>query len=196
LREADPLRPLVTLQFILSLAGRYAEADAEYARTCEMEPDTPGLPHWFAFAQSMATKNPEDVKNDFAKLIATRSMPPVFGEELLARFDDPEAAVAWIEDKVTDASPATRNVLILFAFFAAYFGARDLALSLLRRQFDQPGAGSPLLNIWHPVFTEVRTLDGFKAFVRDLGIYDFWRETGKWGDFARPKGDDDFEIFR
>ncbi len=83
LREADPLRPIVTLQFILGLAGRYAEAEAEYTRTCEMEPDAPGLTHWFAFAQSMATTDSRGVKDGFVRLLATRSMPPVFGEDLL-----------------------------------------------------------------------------------------------------------------
>ena len=29
-----------------------------------------------------------------------------------------------------------------------------------------------------------------------MGIFDYWRVTGKWGDFARPLGDDDFEIIR
>jgi hypothetical protein len=32
--------------------------------------------------------------------------------------------------------------------------------------------------------------------VRDLGFVDYWRKTGKWSDFARPKGDDDFEIIK
>ena len=31
--------------------------------------------------------------------------------------------------------------------------------------------------------------------VRELGLYDYWRKSGKWGDFVRPRGDDDFEVF-
>lgn len=38
------------------------------------------------------------------------------------------------------------------------------------------------------------TLPVFKWLLRDLGIYDYWRRSGKWGDFARPLGEDDFEI--
>jgi hypothetical protein len=35
-----------------------------------------------------------------------------------------------------------------------------------------------------------------KQLVRDLGLHDYWRKSGRWGDFARPVGNDDFEIYR
>jgi len=47
---------------------------------------------------------------------------------------------------------------------------------------------------WRRHCREVRKLPAFKQFIRDLGIYDSWRQSGNWGDFARPLGDDDFEI--
>jgi hypothetical protein len=31
--------------------------------------------------------------------------------------------------------------------------------------------------------------------VRELGLVDYWRASGKWGDFARPVGTDDFECW-
>ena len=72
----------------------------------------------------------------------------------------------------------------------------DYALELLRRVFIELRQCAPVLNVWHPVFADVRKLPGFKDLVRDYGIYDYWRESGKWGDFARPIGADDFEVFR
>ena len=30
--------------------------------------------------------------------------------------------------------------------------------------------------------------------VRGVGLADHWRKTGRWGDFARPLGEDDFEM--
>jgi hypothetical protein len=34
----------------------------------------------------------------------------------------------------------------------------------------------------------------FKDILRDLGLVDYWRATGKWADLVRPLGDDDFEV--
>jgi hypothetical protein len=41
---------------------------------------------------------------------------------------------------------------------------------------------------------DTRRLPGFKDFVRELGLVDYWRATGKWGDFCRPVGANDFEC--
>jgi hypothetical protein len=120
----------------------------------------------------------------------------VFNDELLAVFDDSDAAIAWIRRKLADPSQGLQGTEILFAFLAAYFGAHDYALELLRRVFIELRQSSPVLNIWHPVFADVRKLPAFKDLVRDYGLHDYWRKSGHWGDFARPVGADDFEVFR
>jgi hypothetical protein len=40
----------------------------------------------------------------------------------------------------------------------------------------------------------MRQLPGFKDLVRDLGLVDYWRTSGKWSDFCHPVGEDDFEC--
>ena len=196
IREADPLRPLPVLQFFLVIAGRYAEADTEYARSKDAAPGPLQLADWFAFSQTLATKDRASAKQSLASLVASGAALAVFNDELLTVFDDSDAVVAWIRRKLSDPSPEIEAVTVLFAFLAAYFGAHDYALQLLRRHFVELAQSTPILNIWHPLFADTRKLPGFKDFVRELGVYDYWRESGKWGDFARPLGDDDFEIIR
>ncbi|MFC1840550.1 hypothetical protein ACFL1N_13280 [Thermodesulfobacteriota bacterium] len=41
---------------------------------------------------------------------------------------------------------------------------------------------------------KVRQLPAFKAYTRNIGLYDYWCTIGDWGDFCRPVGDDDFEC--
>jgi hypothetical protein len=54
---------------------------------------------------------------------------------------------------------------------------------------------APLLRfIWMPVLSEARRDPRFKDILREMGLVEYWRRSGKWGDFARPLGDDDFEI--
>ena len=47
---------------------------------------------------------------------------------------------------------------------------------------------------WRPLMREVRRLPGFKDLVRKLGVADYWRKSGNWGDYCRPVGEDDFEC--
>ena len=196
IRQADPLRPVPTFQMFLCIAGRYAEAEGEYARIKEMAVGPLQLGDWFDFAKTLATEERAAAKKRLAGFLANSPAPPVLNEELLAVFDDPDAALAWIRGKVDDPPPELQPLVILFAFLAAHFCDAEYALQLLRRVYIDMGRAAPIVNIWHPVFAEVRKLPAFKDFTRELGLYGFWRASGRWGDFARPVGDDDFEIIR
>lgn len=90
--------------------------------------------------------------------------------------------------------PATRSETILndFTRVAAFFGDRDGALALLRLGWVEQ-TDRRVEFIWH--YPSLRAEPGFKRIIRDLRVYDYWRQTGKWGDFCRPKGADDFECF-
>jgi hypothetical protein len=196
-RRTDPLLPTLVLQMLLGLAGRYAEAAAEYARSKDMAGGPLQLADWFALAQSLATQDRASAKQHLASLIPNSPNALVFNDELLAVFDDTDAAVAWTRHKSADLSAEQRGVTILFAFLAAYFDAPAFALELLHRHYIELGnSNTPVVNVWHPIFAGARKLPAFKNLVRELGIYDYWRESGKWGDFARPVGDDDFEVYR
>jgi adenylate cyclase len=195
-RRADPLFRWVSLQMLLVVAGRNAEAAAEYDHARDLASGTLQYADWFALSQTLATQDRVSAKQHLARLIPNSGAALVFNDELLAVFDDNSAAVDWIRRKLTDPSAELRAVTILFAFLAAYFDAPDYALQLLRRYYVELALSAPILNIWHPLFAGVRKLPAFKDLVRELGIYDYWRESGKWGDFARPLGDDDFEVYR
>jgi len=47
---------------------------------------------------------------------------------------------------------------------------------------------------WIMPYSSVRPLPGWKRIMVDAGIVDYWRTTGRWGDFCRPVGTDDFEC--
>ncbi len=79
------------------------------------------------------------------------------------------------------------------AHWAVYYGDVDFALKALRRGYVEL-YGPTVADIWSPVFAAPRRDPRFKDALRDLGLYEHWRKSGKWGDFARPVGDDDFEV--
>ena len=81
--------------------------------------------------------------------------------------------------------------MLFIALYAAHFGDTELALAALRRSAM---AASYRPMVWEPLLRNVRKTAGFKQLITELGLPDYWRKSGKWGDFARPVGDDDFEI--
>jgi hypothetical protein len=48
--------------------------------------------------------------------------------------------------------------------------------------------------LWLPIEKNVRRLPGFKDFMRELRLPDYWRASGNWGDFCHPVGPNDFEC--
>jgi hypothetical protein len=91
--------------------------------------------------------------------------------------------------------PASHDGTRLFkiGLWAAQFGDTELALTAMRRAFVELHA-MPVQLLWLPSCRALRQDPRFKDLLRDLNIVKWWRESGKWGDFARPLGDDDFEI--
>ena len=84
--------------------------------------------------------------------------------------------------------------MIGIAIYADHFGDKDLALAAVRRSVVDLKKIN-LEGLWWPYKTGLRIDPRFKSIVRDVRLYDYWRATGHWGDFARPVGDDDFEVF-
>jgi hypothetical protein len=79
------------------------------------------------------------------------------------------------------------------AAYACHFGDAALALEAMRRALvDMRGVTT--YSLWYPDMAVARRLPGFKDLVRDIGLADYWRQSGHWGDFCRPLEDDDFEC--
>jgi len=79
------------------------------------------------------------------------------------------------------------------ALLAGALGAVDVAIAAIRFAYVDSGL-MPQRFLWLPAMAAVRKDARFKDILRDLGLYDYWRKSGKWGDFARPLGEDDFEL--
>ena len=48
-----------------------------------------------------------------------------------------------------------------------------------------------LFAVWRPALRDVRRLPQFRTFVRDVGLLEYWKETGHWGEFCRLNDDEE-----
>jgi len=67
----------------------------------------------------------------------------------------------------------------------------DRCAVFLRAGYLRDGYAGHYL-IWHPGLRDVRAIVGFETFLRDLGLADLFRKTGRWNDFCEPKSVDEF----
>ena len=136
------------------------------------------------------------IDDAFAKNIAAENIIPAHNrsltETMYSLLDDPEAATAELQRLFNDPAYHNSFIRMVIAFYASYFGDHALALEIFREM--RKVNAYTMVEMWRPMHKPMRRLPGFKDLLRDMGLVDYWRGTGNWGDFCRPLGDDDFEC--
>ncbi|HEV7444879.1 MAG TPA: winged helix-turn-helix domain-containing protein [Steroidobacteraceae bacterium] len=116
----------------------------------------------------------------------------MIGRAMASRLGDSRAALAQLRRAAGDpAYPKSIPSQSELAYWAAYFGDPQLSLQLMRSVLSDPSFAFVL---WRPIVRDMRRLPAFKDLVRDLGLADYWRASGNWGQFCRPLDKNDFEC--
>jgi TolB-like protein len=195
-RQADPLSigASLNLQTLLDMAGRPVEAQAEYERSRNLVGDH-GIEDLFALFRLWKRKDaqPAAIKAQFGVVLNDSTAASPLMRIVANRPDDKGTALAAIRQAFADPGNQDSSSLFVMALYADHFGDKDIALAALRRAFvDRREIFFPLL--WYPFETDAHADPRFKSILRDLGLVDYFRSSGKWGDFCKPVGQDDFEC--
>ncbi len=194
-RQTDPLslRASNALQWVLDTSGRSAEADAEYERSKDLSGDRDVVEN-FALFRALVRGDVAAAKDLVRRAIIYQTVP-VVGVDLPEIFDQPQMMLARLRQ--AQQAPANQRSACQYkiAVWASWLGDTALSAAALRR-FAIDLYFPRLSAFWIPILSGVRRTPEFKQILRDLGLVDYWCQSGKWGDFARPLGDDDFEVIR
>ncbi len=193
-RRADPLWLMTSTmtQWTLDACGHLEEADAEYERSKDIPGDRAFVEMWALF-RALLRGDVTAARNLARRYATDQTLQPTGLEDLPEIFDQRETMLARLRQVQGDpANQGYRQYAI--ALWAARHGDTALATAALRRYVSHPPGH--IAAIWARSLGSVRRTPAFKEIVRDLGLIDYWRRSGKWGDFARPLGDDDFEIIK
>jgi tetratricopeptide (TPR) repeat protein len=197
-RKMDPLSLTVSgeLQAALSSAGRPEDSQVEYERSKTLVGDHGQWEH-HALLRLMSSKDadPAVIKVQFRQFVDHEPVPMALDHVLVDILDDKAAARAAIRRAFEDPANNDGTRMAIVMYYADRFGDRDLALAALRKEvFELRYSLINQFTIWYPFMSGVRAAPGFKEIVRDLGLVDYWRVSGNWGDFCKPVGKDDFEC--
>jgi TolB-like protein len=193
--DADPLSLNASYgrQVALWLAGRFEDAQKEYERSQSLEGDRTQINSLTVLRLLVRRADPAQVEAHF------RQHPPdsaFFGRmvsQLLPALRDPQAAVAILRRALTDPEYQSATAMLVLVYWADYFDDRALVLQSLRKTYvDLQGTNLGIL--WGPWRTQPRATPEFKAILKDLGLADYFRKSGNWGEYCKPIGDTDFEC--
>lgn len=180
-------------QWNLTAGRRYAEAAAEYRRSREFE-GSHTMPEYVAFMRTLALgpSADGDLRTAYQRYRQNITSPgrDMFYGEVGAVLDDRAALRAFIRNEVEERRPGFEHAYGI----ADAVGEPDAALSALRAYLEQRQGYAKHWELWTAPYSNVRTLPGFKTLLREAGIAGYWRQSGRWGDFCKSVGDDDFEC--
>jgi TolB-like protein/DNA-binding winged helix-turn-helix (wHTH) protein len=186
-QDAEPLFASNALAFAYAyqMRGEFdlADAEIEVARRLVGADPGAGLAHMFiAFSRG----DPDIIR---ASDVPSWAWHPLY-QKMSPQLDRPEKALADLRRHIMGQRTGSVSPWgIGPGIWAAYLGDPHLALELIRPvAFDSKFTQV----LWAPFLSEMRRLPEFKALVIELKLVDYWRATGRWGDFCKPLGTNDF----
>jgi tetratricopeptide (TPR) repeat protein len=188
-QDADPLfaANVLGVAFAHQMRGELDLAEAQLEIASHLDGAEPGVSFGHMYI-ALARRDPVLIR---ASDVPMWAWHPLY-QKLSAELDRPEKALADLRSHIKDQRTGPVSTWgIGPGIWAAYLGDQRLAIELLR-----PVALDPAFTrlMWAPFLSDMRRLPEFKALVTELKLVDYWRTTGRWGDFCKPVGADDFEC--
>lgn len=205
-RAVEPVAIFLSrdLQYDYTAARRYQDAEAEYQRGLRME-GSQREPTIGAFVRQLAGKRPGGLAELQALhrelLNSGYGYDTRFLRELGKVLNDRSAMLALARRALaseTNAGSANGDYLL---FVADALGDADVAVAALRKHLESfeefkthTMSQYAYAALWIVPYSRVRAHPEYKKLLLEMGVVDYWRQTGKWGDGCEPVGTDDFRC--
>jgi TolB-like protein len=188
-RDFDPLSVGYACLVLFSYHAleRWEAFDAEYERTRDLHGDRLEIEFARLLRLLLANAGDNVIADQYDRML-TLGPDPLFSR--LAEAHGAREEVGLVLRSHGETLPWR---VFKVARVAGAYGHPDIAMAALRAASPQAPSGQ-FSFMWCPEFRATRQRPEFKQLVRDIGMAQFWRETGRWPDCCRPLGEDDLEF--
>jgi len=188
-RDFDPMSVgyACLLMFNCHALELWDEFDAEYERSRDLQGARFEIETLRLMRLLVTGAGDNSVADQYDRILALGD-DPLFGR--LADAHGSPSQVGLVLSQRVEAAPWRTFKL---AQLAGAYGHPGIALTALNKASSGVASGQ-FLRMWFPEFRETRRRPEFRQLVREIGLEQFWRATGKWPDCCRPRGEDDLEF--
>jgi len=148
---------------------------------------------WEAMKRALAMGQVDAARVQFVTHFSTGGQFIGFASQLVEVLDDRPRARAVLRNALADPAAQDQLSRSRIGDCAVLIGDTELAFEAMQSAFVE-ARGLMMFEMWHPIYARMRPDPRFKRMLVDVGLIDYWRRTGDWGDFARPVGETDFEF--
>jgi TolB-like protein len=183
------------LQILLESAGKSAEAAREYQRIRALVGERPEgelfelLRMWRGSSVDLPA-----LKQQYRKVAQHPALAQTVDPALADHLEDSAFVLSRLRQWLRDPEAKLAARYFMIAVFAAHYGDLDLAFDALRKRVEETNPSDYFIYLWWPYENGLRSDPRFKQLVKELGLVDYWRASGSWGDHCKPVGTDDFEC--
>jgi TolB-like protein len=190
--EPQSLSVSTDLQMMFDTMGRSDLAEQEYRRSLDLS-GAAQRSFFLRFVRLLgdAQATPQMIEAQLASVLDSPNVDVPLLRELRGQAANGAAARKLIRAALDDPRYQDYIRLQILASLADAYGDAELTLAAVRKAMPRLASFDIL---WIVSRSGVRSLPGFKALVTELGLPDFWRQTGKWSDFCQPVDEADFEC--
>ncbi len=197
-RQDDPLDIFARTNLLMAyeVGGESARADTEMRQLLLLPGGVSPALLGTAVTRAQGQRDIPGLREALAAALASEKSRTSVNAQMQPLLNDPILARRKLRQLATDArfEDAIYGVSGI-AQWAAYLGDTNLSLQELNAlrelhfSFEIWG-----FILWRPVMRDLHREPGFKELLRKVGLVEYWRGTGNWGDFCKPVGKDDFEC--